>query len=221
MIRCAACAVDIEGDWARCPLCGGEVTGTPVPAPMPTVPLVYSRRRLVRLLLLLSLLLIVASFGVQLVFGQEAAGIGGLRSVWLGVCTLWLLTLAAVRERRNIARGTLVVVVLVGLVCAYWDYLTGWHGWSLSFTVPLVSTAAIIAVLVAVHLLRVEVGEHILYSGLIVLLGLVPMVFLALGWVEVALPSAICGVLSVVALVHLQLSAGASGRHELAKRLHL
>lgn len=49
--------------------------------------------------------------------------------------------------------------------------------------------------------MRIEVGEHILYSGLTVLLGLAPVGFLAFGWVTNQLPSAICGALSLFALV--------------------
>jgi hypothetical protein len=66
-----------------------------------------------------------------------------------------------------------------------------------------------------------EVGEHVLYSGLTVLLGLAPIGFLAFGWVTTPIPSAICGALSLVALVLVQFASGPEVRHELAKRLHL
>jgi len=69
--------------------------------------------------------------------------------------------------------------------------------------------------------MRIEVGEHILYSGLTVLLGLAPIVFLALGWVNNPVPSAICGALSLITLVLMQFARGPDVRHELAKRLHL
>jgi hypothetical protein len=65
------------------------------------------------------------------------------------------------------------------------------------------------------------VGDYILYSGLTVLLGLAPIGFLAFGLVTSPLPSGICGTISVVTLVLLQLFRGADVRHELAKRLRL
>jgi hypothetical protein len=43
----------------------------------------------------------------------------------------------AVRKRRNVAKGTVHLVVLVGLICVYWDYLTGCRGWSLTYAVPI------------------------------------------------------------------------------------
>jgi hypothetical protein len=54
-----------------------------------------------------------------------------------------------------------------------------------------------------------------------VLLGLAPIGFLAFGWVTTPIPSAICGALSLVALVLVQFASGPEVRHELAKRLHL
>src|SRR4029078_8059788 len=146
---------------------------------------------------------------------------GVLRSVWLGVITMWLVVLMAVRKRRNVDKGTVYLVVLVGLVCVYWDYLTGWRGWSLTYAVPILDACSIVALLITVRLMRIEVGEHILYSGLTVLLGLAPIGFLALGWVTNPLPSGICGALSILALVPMQLARGGDVRHELSKRLHL
>lgn len=221
MRRCTECCLDIEGSWTRCPLCTAPVSGQVTRSPLPAVPLRFSRRRVLSALFLTSIAVILASFVAQLLFSRGLDGIGVLRSVWLGVSAMWLVVLMAVRKRRNIAKGTVYLVGLVGLVCVYWDYLTGWHGWSLSYAVPIVCASSIVALLIAVRVIRIEMGEHILYSGLTVLLGLTPIGFLAFGWVGTPLPSAICGALSLFTLVVLQSGRVADARHELAKRLHL
>jgi len=221
MRRCTECAVDIEGAWTRCPLCSAPLVGDATASPLPAVPLRFSRRRVLRVLFLTSIAVILASYIVQLLLSRGPAGIGALRSVWLGVITMWLVVLMAVRKRRNVAKGTVYLVILVGGVCVYWDYLTGWRGWSLTYAVPLVNACSIVALLITVRVMRIEVGEHIVYSGLTVLLGLAPIGFLALGWVTNPLPSGICGALSFCALVLMQLVRGPEVRHELAKRLHL
>jgi hypothetical protein len=213
--------VDVEGSWVRCPLCTARLDGEATESPLPTVPLRFSRRRVLRVLFLASIAVILASFVAQLLLGRGPAGLGVLRSVWLGVITMWLVVLMAVRKRRNVAKGTVYLVVLIGLVCVYWDYLTGWRAWSLTYALPIVSAGSVIALLITVRVMRIEVGEHIVYSGLTVLLGLVPLGFLAFGWVTNPVPSAICGVLSLFALVLEQGARGGDVRHELAKRLHL
>jgi hypothetical protein len=218
---CTDCAVQIEGSWTHCPLCAAPVVGKAGASPLPAVPLRFSRRRVLRVLFLSSIAVILASFVAQLLFSRGLAGIGVLRSVWLGVITMWLVVLMAVRKRRNVAKGTVYLVVLVGLICVYWDYLTGWRGWSLTYAVPILDASSIVALLITVRVMRTEVGEHILYSGLTVLLGLAPIGFLALGWVTNPLPSAVCGALSLCATVLMQAARGPEVRHELAKRLHL
>ncbi|GAA1487761.1 DUF6320 domain-containing protein [Brachybacterium sacelli] len=221
MSSCPACHLEVEGEWTRCPLCDGPLGGDRVAGPLPPVPLRFSRRRLLRALVLTSLGVVLASFAVQLLITPGVPGLGVLRSVWLAVAALWLVVLMAVRKRRNLAKSTVYLVVLVGLVSVYWDYLLGWSAWSLTYAVPILCASSLLALMIIVRVMRIEVGEHIVYSGLVVLLGLTPLVFLGLGWVSTPLPSAVCGALSVAALVLLQLSRGAETRHELAKRLHL
>ncbi|WP_178946145.1 DUF6320 domain-containing protein [Kocuria sp. TGY1127_2] len=221
MRRCTECAVDIEGTWTLCPLCGAPVAGETVPSPMPTVPLTFSRRRVLKVLFLTSIAVIAASLAGQLLLGRGPEGFGVLRSSWLGVTAMWLVVLMAIRKRRNVAKGTVYLVVLIGLVCVYWDYLTGWRAWSLTYAVPIVCASSIVALLITLWAMHLEVAEHILYSGLTVLLGLAPIGFLAFGWVTNPLAPAICGALSVIALVVLQLARGAEVRRELVRRLHL
>ncbi|WP_193105655.1 DUF6320 domain-containing protein [Brachybacterium sp. FME24] len=223
MRRCADCDVDVEGTWDLCPLCEAPVTrtsgaGEPTANPWPDVPLRYSRRRLLRALLLTSIGVTLATFAVQLLITPGIPGLGVLRSVWLGVAALWLVVLMAVRKRRNLAKSTVYFVLLVGLVSVYWDYLLGWSGWSVTYVVPILCGSSILALVLIVRVMRIEVGEHVVYSGLTVLLGLTPLVFLLLGWVTTPLPSALCGALSLAALGMLQLT---EVRHELAKRLHV
>lgn len=221
MMRCAACGVAIEGDWRRCPLCQGPTVGTPEAGPYPDVPLRFSRRRVLRALALSSLGVIAVSLAVQLFFGHGAGSVGVLRSLWLGVIAMWLVVITAVNGRRNVARSTVYLVLIVGLVCAYWDYLTGWSRWSLTYAVPAICGCSVIALLITIRLMRTEVSEHIVFSGLTVVLGLAPLLFLALGWVTAPWPAAICGGMSAVALAAMQVARGREARHELARYLHL
>ncbi|WP_341727941.1 DUF6320 domain-containing protein [Brooklawnia sp.] len=221
MRHCPDCSVDIEGDWTTCPLCGAVLTGTAAPSPLPAIPLSFSRQRVLRVVFLISLVVILASFLAQLLFSHGPSGIGVLRSVWLGVTAMWLVVMMAFRKRRNIAKGTVYLVVLISLVCVYWDYLTGWQRWSLTYAVPIVCAFSIVALMIAVWAMHVEVSEHIVYSGLTMLLGLVPIGFLVLGWVTNALPSAVCVLVSLLALLFLRATRQADVRHELAKRLHV
>lgn len=221
MSTCPECAVQVEGDWTRCPLCAAALSGGGAAGPWPVVPLRFSRRRVLRVLSLASLAVIVLSFLAQLLFQPEAKGLGALRSTWLGIATTWLVVVMAISKRRNIAKAVVYLVVAAGAVSVYWDYLTDFSGWSLTYVVPIVCFASIVGLLLTVRLIRMETADHIVYTGLVVLLGLTPLLFLALGWVGTWIPSAICGALSAAAVVLLLTVGGGAMRHELAQRLHL
>lgn len=221
MRRCRSCALEVEGDWTHCPLCGTALQGKGAASPYPAVPLRFSRRRVLRVLALTSLGVIALSFLAQLLFRHDEESLGALRSVWLGVVATWLVVLMAVSKRRNLAKFIVYLVVAAGGVSVYWDFLAQWSGWSLTYVVPIVCAASIVGLLITVRLIRMELADYVVYSGLTVLLGLTPLVFLALGWVGAALPSLICGALSVLAVVLLLSLRGGAVRHELAKRLHL
>ena len=221
MRRCPDCAVGVEGEWTRCPLCAATLEGTASPSPYPAVPLRFRRRRVLRVLTLTSLAVIALSFLAQLLFHPEEQGLGALRSVWLGVVATWLVVLVAVGKRRNLAKFIVYLVALAGGVCVYWDYLTGWDAWSLTFVVPILCAASLIGLVITVRVVRMQVGDYIVYLGLTVLLGLTPIVFLALGWVGTVIPSAICGGLSALSIVLLLTVRGGAVRQELATRLHL
>lgn len=221
MRRCPQCRVALEGDWTSCPLCAADTEGESVPSPLPAVPLRFSQRRLLRALFVTSLAVILASFLVQPLFTPGIPGLGVLRSVWLGLAAMWLVVLMAVRKRRNLAKSTVYLVVLVSLVSVYWDYLVGWSGWSVTYVVPILCGSSVLAVIIIVRAMRIEIGEHIVYTGLTMLLGLVPLVLLAIGLVTTPLPSLLCGGLSLLALVLIRVLRGSEVDHEVKKRLHL
>ncbi|AXK44277.1 DUF6320 domain-containing protein [Brachybacterium saurashtrense] len=221
MRRCPDCRLAVEGEWARCPLCTAPLTGESAPSPLPAVPLRFTRRRVLRVLTLTSLAVIGLSFLAQLLFDADRESIGALRSIWLGVVATWLVVLVAAGKRRNLAKFVVYLVALAGGVCVYWDYLTGWDAWSLTYVVPILCASSLVGLMITVRVIRMPVGDHVVYTGLTVLLGLTPLVFLALGWVGTAIPSALCGALSLVVLAALLTMRGGAVRHELATRLHL
>jgi hypothetical protein len=226
-MHCRACDVDIVGTWPKCPLCRQSLderepeAGSSDEAPLPKVPLSFSRRGLMRALVVSSFVVIAISLAAQLLLVRDDRSVGWLRSVWLGVTCMWLLVLTAVRKRRNVAKAAVYLTVLVSAACSYWDFLTGWHRWSLTYAVPIVCTGAGLAVLIIVRAMRVETGEHILYTAAVTLLGVLPILFVVFGWSSNPWTGIISACVSAVVLLLLPSTRGREIRKELAKRLHL
>src|SRR5699024_3053852 len=89
-------------------------------------------------------------------------------SVWLGVVTTWLVVLMAISKRRNLAKFIVYLVMAAGGVSVYWDFLTQWSGWSVTYVVPIVCSASIIGLLITVRLIRMELADYVVYRGLAV-----------------------------------------------------
>lgn len=219
MNTCPDCRIDVRGDSQHCPLCGGplEPGPAPAPAPWPDIALRFDRGRIWRALALWSLVVVVGTLAALQVF---PAFFGGLRFLVLGLASLWFVAVVAVLKRRNVAKSIVYVVAITSVVTAYSDYLDDWHGWSLTWAIPIICSAAIIVLLVAVRITRMNPGDYIVYWWMASLLSLSPGLFLALDWVpEPQLPSWISVGLGVLMLVTIQTLRGADVQHELGKRL--
>lgn len=221
MRRCSDCGIDIVGSWHRCPLCRQPVQvteGTSAIDPYPRAPLRFDRRQLRRALIGLSVLAVAASFGAQLLVPDLLAPI---RTIWLAVATLWLVMLATAYRRRNVGSLAAWLVLALSLVAVAWDLVTGVNGWATTWAIPAICTFANIALAIAVRIVRLAPVEYLAKTVLVLVFGLVPGLFVVLGWVSVAAPSLVCvgfSVLLLIAMVVFRRSALTTALH---RRLQL
>lgn len=223
MRHCATCDVDVRGDWQICPLCRRPLQAGAAPAepnPLPDLPLRFNRNRIRRILLWASVFVIVASLALQrLLFPQQS--MNALRWVWFGLASMWVVVLIIVRKRRNIAKNISYLLVVTSVLCAYADYLGGWRGWSTTIVIPVMCIFSIVGILIAVRVVRLHVGDYILYAALSALIGLAPGLFLVLGWVYNPVPSAISVAVGAIMLALALVFRRAEVKHELSKRMDL
>lgn len=223
MRHCEHCRVDIKGDWDSCPLCHRPLDteeDVAVPNPYPDIPLRFNKQYVMSLLTWLSLVLIVAYFVVDLLLGDNLEG-RGLRLLLFGVMSMWLVVLILIRKRRNIAKGIVYLIVSVSLLCIYWDYATGWEGWSTTYVVPIVCSFALVALFIAVRVVRLSVGDYVLYLLAAALIGLFPALFLLFDWITQPVPSWISVGMSAVMLSLILIFQGGDIWGELQKRMHI
>lgn len=200
MRPCDSCGAQVEGGWLTCPLCRGRLlppSEAEEPEPYPSVPLRFDRRQVRAVLVPLSVLAVVASFAAQAVVPQLVAPV---RTVWLSVATLWLVVLVAMHRGRHASSLVLWLVVLLSVAAVAWDVVTGWDRWATTWAIPAICTFANLALVVVIRLVRLEPGEHIVKAALVGVFGLVPAVFVAVGWVTWAVPSLACVGLSALLL---------------------
>lgn len=217
-MRCPACRAEVVGRWRDCPLCDAALEPRPGatahPAEVyPAPPLRFHRTHLRNAVILASVAMIVASFAAQALVPDLVAPV---RTVWLSVAVIWLVVLAVVQRRRN--PGSLVgwLVVSLSLAAIVWNQFDGPYLWATTWAVPAICTAANLAVAAMVWFIRLDTTELLANAMIVVSVGLVPGVFVLLGWVTVIVPSLACVGISLVLLTLLLLFR----RRQLGTALH-
>ena len=189
MNYCQACKVSVNGDWLNCPLCHQPLekgSEPPLPNPYPDVPLRFNKKQVMRILTIISIATISISLIIELFFLHSSKG---LNIVSFGIVSMWLVVLIIIRKRRNIAKSIVYLIISLSLLSIYWDYVEGWSAWSTTHAVPMICIFALIAMYIAVRLVKVEVEDYIVYLLCAALIGLIPAVFLFFDWVTTPLPA--------------------------------
>lgn len=221
MQYCDKCKVYIDGDRKQCPLCQVIFTdhGDPAAEVFPLIP--SNRHRfhlLVRSMAFASSAVVVLSVVLNVLLTPHL-----LWSVFIAAAAacMWISLASAIRRRHNIPKNILWQVILLSAIAVGWDFFTRWHGWSISYVIPAICVFAMAAGAGCAVFMKLRMDEYMIYLILDALLGIIPLLFLLLGWLEVIYPSVICVAVSVLSFCALFSFAGDEFRWELRKRLHL
>ncbi|HHT96412.1 MAG TPA: hypothetical protein GXZ90_00775 [Clostridiales bacterium] len=220
MLKCDNCKINIEGEESRCPLCGGLVQGKPDGKnAFPSIPTIYEEFNImIRIIMFVSIVIAVLSIALNLIIDIERKW---YLLVIAGILCLWLSFIFIIKKKDNIPKTIVWQVVIITITAVLWDYSMGWRGWSISYVLPSVCAAAIILMVLAVKILKIYVGDYIVYLLIDALFGLIPIVFLLIGGLDVTFPSIICVAASVISISALILFKGQDIKEELNKRMHV
>lgn len=138
-----------------------------------------------------------------------------------GVVCMWLCLIFAVRKRSNILKNITYQMNIACALSILWDYFTGWYGWSVDFVVPIAFASVMAAITVLNYVFKMQTGDYIIYSFVLVFYGIIPAVFIGLGLVVIIIPSLICVAASLLSLAALLIFEGRNMAAELRRRLHL
>lgn len=220
---CPNCKANIVGNWQGCPLCKNELhlkdkEQENSDSVFLNLPLEFNRQKALQLLIKLSLLLVVIYFVVQIFWPFRFFG---LEYVIFGLMITWTLVVIFVQKRRNIVKTILYYLLFISIMSVYFDYTNGWLGWSITFVIPIISIASLLAMFIYAQVASLEISDYILYLQLTSLLGLAPLVFLIMDWVKLTLPSVLSVLFSLFMFVLLLLKYRRLMILELQKRMHL
>jgi hypothetical protein len=213
--------VDIRGDNNYCPLCGSILSGDKDSreAVFPYIPTIYQEFNIfIRIIIFVSIAAIIISFAINLIFTRQSRWsllVAG------GVVCMWVSLFFIIRKKNNIPKTIVWQVCLLSIISYLWDLSMGWLGWSLDYVIPAICVVAMIVMAIGAKILKIGVRDLIIYILIDAIFGLVPIIFILLGWLRVLYPSVICVAVSALSLSALIIFEGDNMRSELNKRMHI
>ncbi|MEG0768558.1 MAG: DUF6320 domain-containing protein [Ruthenibacterium sp.] len=180
MKHCNACHVDVATPSLLCPLCRGPLVPAPGPAETAVAPLSKTRNfsYVKRLLLLLSVIGVGACILINLFVTQ---GFWWWLLAALGVVYAWATVLHAMRRGGNAGGIILMQVICACALAVLVDFVTDWHRWSVTYLLPGIFCAGIIAVVVLIVCNRTNWAGYVLYQVVLTAFGFIPLVLFFTG----------------------------------------
>jgi hypothetical protein len=217
---CNNCNVNVVGKRKTCPLCQDRLTGDkPQEEVFPKISFIYREHTMFfKIMLLISIITATVSVGLNILLANTGAWslfiLGGLGSVWASLIT-------AINQRKNIPKNIVYQVMTISLIALLWDLLTGWRGWSINYVIPLVCIFAMISMAIISKIRKLHIEDYILYIIIDGLFGIVPIIFIIFGFLDVLYPSVICIATSVISLSTIIIFEDKKLIAEVKRRLHI
>lgn len=221
MQYCKRCKVRILHPVRRCPLCQGVLDGEPEAGSelFPDTKQEHSREELgFKIFSFLCIALVVLGMAGNVLSGSK---IWWALYVMAAVGSIWLLTAAAFLKRRNLMKSTLWEMVLLWGIFLFWDFITGFAGWSLAYGLPLTVLIVYPVLFFIIIFTRVPLSYYMIYLILAGMAGLVPAVLLACVELRSRIPSVLCSAVSILVLAGLGVFRGKEFLEEIKKKTHL
>ncbi len=219
MKYCEQCKVYIRGNCDYCPLCQHELSGQSDERMFPVIAMPYRHNMFfIKLLILITAAAGIISFGINIIL---PAGGWWSAFVILGIICFWISFSLAIKKRSNIAKAITYQTVVVSLLSVFWDAITGWHGWSLDYILPILCVMTMASMAIIVKVTNIPVGDYILCMIADSIFGIAPIIFYLCNLLNVVIPSVICFCASLVSLTAIILFEGKSIKNEIVRKFHI
>ena len=221
MQYCKRCRAVIVNPSKRCPLCQGQLEGEP-DMDSQMFPDWTRERSMIEL----GFRIFTFSCVALIIIGLAANFLIPSKVFWAGfvaaaVVCMWILTAVAFKKRRNLLKNTLWQMVLLWGVFLFWDFFTGYRGWSLEYAVPIVILVVFPVLTVIVKIMKLPVSYYMIYYILACFAGILQMIFLVTGVEKVKAPSVLCGAVSALVLEGLITFQWKNFWDEVKKKVHM
>lgn len=203
MLYCSKCRIQIRGNKKCCPLCQGELNGTPSPAAFPTIK--RGRISSLSLVKIFTFCLIALEIAYNAVWFLAEFQLAWIPFAMIGTLVVWLDVALGVYFRNNMVKN-ITLQVYVSMIAGFIiDRYTGFRGWSVQWMIPCCLVGLVIVTVCIGKGAGVLLEEYIIYLAVDLVLAMGQAIFLALGLNAFVWPAvismALLSILGVAALL--------------------
>ena len=174
MQYCPKCRIRIRGDKSECPLCAGRVSGDPEPGGFPALAgRKFSHMTIVKIATFCCITFIIIMFALELLYNFELPWVP---FAILGVLIAWGDVMVGIYYRNNLIQTLTVETYLAMAACLLIDALTGWHGWSLAYVLPIGFVVLVFVTIGVGRAANLRLEEYIIYIFVAILLSMLQII---------------------------------------------
>lgn len=221
MKTCERCKVNVAGGFTKCPLCQHTLIddGKDQEDTFPVIETIYNTHSLFfRILIFCLLAASIISIMLDLMIPSKKYW---SLLVTVGAACVWLSVATAIRRRGAFHKKLTDMTLLISCFSVLWDYLTGWHRWSIDYVIPVTLICCMLIAAILAWVLKLPSGRFAIYLLFLNMCGLVPAIFLIAGWNNQCIPSFLCVTVSLLMFAALLVFQWSMVKNEIKRRLHL
>lgn len=220
MKYCRHCKVHIRGEGKKCTLCENKLEGLKEESEevFPHIPPFYKSNLALKMMIFISIVALVVSFGIDMIFPSN---INWPILFMFAVISIWIGLINIVQKRYHIPKRILWQVIIISILAVFWDYKTGWRGWSLDYVIPIACVSAMIIMYITAKIMNLSMSDYITYVVLNAVFGIIPVLFMVFDLVHVAYLSIISIGFSIISLSAMVIFEGKEIKAEISKRMHI
>ena len=222
MQYCNHCKVYIKDKRDKCSLCDNILSNSDIKNTQeqifPVIPPFYESHLAMKIMIFISIIAVVVSFAINMVFPSS---INWPLLFLLAVASVWIGLIVIIQKRYHIPKKIVYQVAIISGLSLFWDWNTGWRGWSLDYIIPIACVSAMVMMYVTARILKLSTRDYITYSLIDGIFGIIPILFIVFDWVNVIYPSVISITVSIISLAGIFIFRGNEIRNELNKRMHI
>lgn len=219
---CSECHVFVDPGLAHCPLCKKQLTQTPEENGL--YPDVSEQHYVDRhtfwgeLLVFLTFLFIGGSIVINLAVWN---GIPWFLAVAAPLLYVWVMVrITLFSDMYAGTKALFQILGVMGMMLAY-DFVSGWHGWSCEYILPLVLVAGIVYIDVYSYIYKSYWRDNLVYAIVFVAIGFLPFIFYFTGVTHAVVPMVLSTVASGLTVLGILRFTVNYFKTEMKKRFHI